>query len=236
MNKAWGYPRFLRRLQAIMIDGIILTVLLISVLIVASHFSITGRDAVLLTAVIVLLWEPLLVSVTGGTIGHHLIGLKVVSSATGKKLNLLASILRFIVKTFIGSLSVVFIFITRYHQAIHDGLAGSIVILKHPETKPHYEVLAARQVELAGYTYPSVLRRSIMIVLYNGTLIYLISMITALLLPAQCLIHSRCTVRQEIILTAWQLIWVAGVVMIIVLCWQGRVIACRRKVIKERVI
>jgi len=156
MNPDWGYPRFLRRLQAVAIDSIILAVLIMGGLVVVSSFGVTGRDAVILVAVISMLWEPLLVSITGGTIGHHLIGLRVVSSTSGKNLNIVASLLRFMVKFLLGSVSVVFIFITRYHQALHDGLARSVVILKYPDTQPEYEVLSARQIELANYQYPPI--------------------------------------------------------------------------------
>ncbi|MBL1320866.1 MAG: RDD family protein [Methylophaga sp.] len=232
MNSDKGYPRFIRRLQAVMIDSIILTVMFMSILIIASDFGVTGYDAVILTAVIVLLWEPLLVSITGGTIGHHLIGLKVVSTTTGKNINILASMLRFITKMVLGNLSIAFIFITRYHQAIHDGLVRSVVILKHPETKPDYEVLSARQVEFSGYSYPPVWRRSLMMVLYNIALIFLIGTATGFLLPAECLIYSNCTTWQNIMLTAWQSLWMVGVVAIIILCWKGRVFGCRRKFIK----
>lgn len=230
MNIDKAYPRFLRRLQAVAIDSIILAVIFMSMLLVAAHFGVTGRDAVILTAVIVVLWEPCWVSITGGSIGHHLIGLKVVSSVTGDSLNIFASLLRFISKMLLGNVSVVFIFITRYHQAIHDGLARSVVLIKHPETKPDYEVLAAR---IADPSLPSVLRRSIMIVIYNGLLILIIGMITGLLLPAQCLVYSQCTISQDLALTFWQLLWVVGIIAIIVFCWQGRLFGCRRSRIKE---
>ncbi len=233
MSAKKGYPRFLRRLQAVLIDNIILTVLFMSTLLVAAYFGITGRYAIIITGFLIFLWEPLLVSMTGGTIGHHLIGLRVVNSETGNNINLFASIIRFVTKMLLGGLSVVFVFITQYHQAIHDGLVQSVVILKQPETKPNYEVMHERLVELAAYKYPSVLYRSIMIVLYNSVLIYLMGTIIGLLLPTQCLVHGRCTIWQELMLTIWQLLWLVGVVAIIVLCWKGRLLACRRKIIKE---
>jgi hypothetical protein len=179
-----------------------------------------------------LLWEPLFVSITGGTVGHHLIGLRVVSITTGKNLNVLASFVRFITKFILGNVSIAFIFITRYHQAIHDGLVRSVVVVNHPETKPDYEVLPARQVGLSDYRYPPVWRRSLMIVLYNIALIFLIGTATGFLLPAECLIHSNCTTQQDVMLTAWQLLWMAGVVAVILLCWKGRLFGCRRKLIK----
>jgi hypothetical protein len=174
------------------------------------------------------LWEPLFVSITGGTIGHHLIGLRVVSSTTGKNLNIFASFLRFIVKFFLGSVSVIFIFITRYHQAMHDGLARSLVVIKHPENKPEYELLSARVIELANYQYPPIWRRSVMILFYNAVLIFLIGTITGLLLPAKCLLYSNCTLGQDLALAFWQVLWVIGMVAIIVLCWRGRLFGCRR--------
>lgn len=232
MNSDWRYPRFLRRLQAVVIDSIILVSLLMSSLLTASFFSVTGREAGILIVIMTLLWEPLCVSLTGGTIGHHLIGLRVVNRSSGKNLNLFASMIRFIVKFFLGNVSIAFVFITQYHQAIHDGLARSVVLVKHPETKPDYECLLARQLESSNYRYPPVWRRSSMIVLYNIALIFLIGMATGLLLPEECLVYGNCTVEQNAMLTAWQLLWMVGVVAIIVLCWKGRLFGCHRKAIK----
>lgn len=232
MNSDWRYPRFLRRLQAVMIDSIILVSLVMGSLIIAASFGVTGRDAAILIVVMTLLWEPLCISITGGTIGHHLIGLRVVNRSNGKNLNLFASMIRFIVKFLLGNVSIAFVFITQYHQAIHDGLARSVVLVKHPETKPNYECLPARQLESSNYSYPPVWRRSSMIVLYNIALILLIGTATGLLLPAECLVYGSCTVEQNAMLTAWQLLWMVAVVAIIVLCWKGRLFGCRRKAIK----
>ena len=230
MNQDWRYPRFLRRLQAVAIDNVILAILFMSGLLVASHVGITGRYAIFLVLGMVLFWEPLFITLTGGTIGHHLLGLKVVSRKTGKNLNIFVSLVRFVAKFILGLLSVAFIFITRYHQAIHDGLARSVVLIKHPETKPDYEVLFERQHELPNYSYPPVWRRSIMIAHYNVALILVIGTATGFLLPAECLTQSDCSVRQNIILTVWQLLWVVGVVVITMLGWKGRLLGCRRKI------
>ncbi|MFW5427496.1 MAG: RDD family protein [Methylophagaceae bacterium] len=232
MNQDWRYPRFLRRLQAVAIDNVILAVLFMSGLLLASYVGITGRDAIILIIAITLLWEPLFITITGGTIGHHLLGLKVVSKKTGENLNIFVSVARFTTKFLLGLFSVAFIFITRYHQAIHDGLARSVVLIKHPETKPAYEVLSERQHELPSYSYPPVWRRSIMIVLYNAALILMIGTTTGFLLPAACLTQGDCSVRQDIILTVWQLLWVVGVVVITTLCWKGLLFGCRRKIRK----
>jgi uncharacterized RDD family membrane protein YckC len=229
MNQNWVYPRFLRRFQAVTIDSIMLSILFMGLLLILTKWGIMGRNGFMITVVIVMLWEPLWVSITGASVGHHLIGLRIVNKSTGRNLNIVASFFRFILKMCLGIPSLVFIFITRYHQALHDGIAHSVVILNHPERKPSYESLPARQVELAGYTYPSVLRRSIMIVVYNGALIYLIGTITGYLLPVQCLINSYCTIQQEIMLTTWQLIWLVGLVLIIIFCWTGRLLGCRKK-------
>ncbi len=233
MNSDWKYPRFLRRLQATLIDGIIAAILFMGSLIIVSHFGITGGDSLIIAIGIILLWEPFFVSVTGGSVGHHLIGIKVVSNTTGKNINFFAAFVRFIVKIVLGNFSIVFIFITRYHQAIHDGLARSVVIVKHPETVPEYEALPARQSELAGYHYPPIWKRGVMMVIYNIALILLIGTLTGLLLPEDCLVYSHCTMWQNITLTAWQLTWVIVSLVIIALCWKGRLLGCRRKTIKE---
>ena len=233
MNSDWRYPRFLRRLQATLIDGIITVILFMVSLIVASQFGITGRDSLIIAIGIILLWEPFFVSVTGGSVGHHLLGIRVVSSATGNNINFFAAFVRFIVKIVLGNFSIVFIFITRYHQAIHDGLVRSVMIVKQPGKVPEYEALLARKSELAGYHYPPIWRRGVMMVIYNAALIFLIGTLTGLLLPEDCLVYSNCTMWQDIMLTAWQSTWLVGSLDIVALCWKGRLLGCRRKTIKD---
>ncbi len=233
MNSDWRYPRFLRRIQATLIDGVIIAILFMSSLIAASSVGITGRDSYIVAIGIILLWEPLFVSLTGGSVGHHLIGMRVVSSTTGNNINFFAAFVRFIVKIVLGNFSIVFILITRYHQAIHDGLVRSVMIVKHPETMPEYEALTDRQSELAGFDYPPIWQRGIMMIVYNIALILLIGTITGLLLPADCLVYGSCTTWQNIMLTAWQLTWVIASLAIVALCWKGRLLGCRRKMIEE---
>jgi hypothetical protein len=67
------YARFTRRLRGIMIDWIVAMILLFGALLVASsmrsdHFA---RTLGILFVIVLVLYEPILVSLTGGTLGRR---------------------------------------------------------------------------------------------------------------------------------------------------------------------
>ena len=68
-----AYGRFSRRLQAVLIDSIIFLLLMAAALSVATAMQSdnVGRILGFTFVAIVMLYEPLLVPLTGGTIGHY---------------------------------------------------------------------------------------------------------------------------------------------------------------------
>ena len=162
------YPRLIRRVQACIIDSFIIVFILVGLFLLVTTFSVEPvwvRIAIVLVPVF--FFEPVLVSYTGGTIGHHLLKLKVQDVSNTKNINIFLALIRFILKTLLGTISLIFVLTTRKHQAIHDFLANSIVAYKDPKQVPEYEALVERVIEEEGYIYPSKLRRIAMIILYN---------------------------------------------------------------------
>jgi hypothetical protein len=79
------YARFTRRLRGIMIDWVAGMILLFGALLVASsigsdHFA---RTLGILVVLVLVLYEPILVSLTGGTLGHYFTNLRVVDERSG---------------------------------------------------------------------------------------------------------------------------------------------------------
>ena len=216
-----------------MIDGVIVPVAAIATLVTASHFGIQGIYSAFLAGLVVFILEPLLVSITGGTPGHHLIGIQVKSKKTGKNINIFSAIIRFVTKIILGLFSLIAVFITKQHQAIHDAIAGSIVVIKNPNSKSNHEVLKEREVELPGYSYPSNARRFVMIVVYNIVFFITLGIALSLIVPDQCLTYSQCSTLENTLLISLQLLWVVSVISSIVLCWKGLLPGCRRQLIAE---
>jgi uncharacterized RDD family membrane protein YckC len=96
-------------------------------------------------AILIIIMEPGLVSITGGTIGHHLRGLRIQRRWDGTNLNIFRATIRFLVKFLLGWLSFLFILQTKKHQAIHDLISGSVVVLKDPAKVPEWDALSERK-------------------------------------------------------------------------------------------
>jgi uncharacterized RDD family membrane protein YckC len=74
-------------------------------------------------------YEPLMVSLFGGTIGHYVCKLRIRrESNPEKKINPIVAVFRFAVKGFLGIFSLMTIGASEKSKTIHDSLAGSVVL------------------------------------------------------------------------------------------------------------
>ncbi len=229
MEQKIGYARLLRRIQSLLIDGIIIPVIFFGVIFIASLFELQGVYTASLAGLAIFIFEPFLVSTTGGTVGQHIVGIQVKNKKTGKNINIISAIIRFVVKIILGVISLITILTTRYHQGIHDALVGSIVTLKNPESQPSNELLKEREFELPSYIYPSKTRKIIMLIVYNVLIFIAITVAFGLLLSDECLTSGRCTGKDNIIALVLQSLWLICIPFSIIMCWKGRMFGCRRK-------
>lgn len=139
------YPRLYRRIQAFIIDWSIFIVMFFAAAMILADYEIHGGIKLIVFAIILIILEPGLVSITGGSIGHHLRGLRIQDQRHGKNINIYRAIIRWIVKNLLGLWSFFFILQTRKHQAIHDQISGSVVILRDPAKLPEFEALSERK-------------------------------------------------------------------------------------------
>lgn len=227
MDERVRFPRISRRIQALLIDNVIVPILAIIALILARRVGLDGAYAAGLAASVVFTMEPFLVSVTGGTLGHHLLSIRVASKRTGKNINIFAALLRFSVKVALGIFSLFSLFFNKQYQAIHDVAVGSIVMLKHPEQMPAHEVLEERKGDLQeqAYAYPSRSRRVVMIVIY----IVLSFLLAASLISERCAIFAQCYNSENALISAISGLWIVGIAVFIFLGWKGRLFGCRRQ-------
>ena len=128
------YARFTRRLRGIMIDWVVAMILLFGALLVASsirsdHFA---RTLGILVVLVLVLYEPILVSLTGGTLGHYFTNLRVVDERDQGNVSFLKALARFVLKGLLGWYSFIVMTATRRNQAIHDLLTRSTVQIRDP--------------------------------------------------------------------------------------------------------
>ena len=77
------------------------------------------------------LYEPIFITLFGGTIGHHLLKVSIRKvSAPNKKVNIFQASFRFLIKYLLGWISFLTITANQEKRAIHDIISGSIVLFK----------------------------------------------------------------------------------------------------------
>src|SRR4051812_11112384 len=99
------YARIWPRTKAILIDGFILMGVLLAAALVGANVAGSGAVAFLVWVAFWILYDPLMVSRTGGTIGHHVQNLRVVSDRTGRHPSLVVAFVRNVVKGVLGIVS-----------------------------------------------------------------------------------------------------------------------------------
>lgn len=90
---AIAYPRLIKRVRAVLIDSVLVPVSVFGTLILGDSLGIShpvGKVMLLLVPIFVL--EPGLVALTGGTVGHHLQGLRVTTVDGRRNVNLPKSV------------------------------------------------------------------------------------------------------------------------------------------------
>jgi uncharacterized RDD family membrane protein YckC len=76
-----------------------------------------------------ILYEPIFVSIRGGTIGQALVGISILRfDYTTEKINFLTALCRFTLKVILGWISVITNFTNKEGRMIHDKLAGAIMV------------------------------------------------------------------------------------------------------------
>ena len=159
------YATLPRRVKASIIDGVVLMALFILCPLAIGSLtgSESGLNAIAMFTPLFLL-EPILITYLGFTLGQFIFGIQVVRVDTGGKCPLLASFARYYTKILLGSLSMVYMLFSKKHQAIHDHVAKTLVVLSHKkiEQNPEFAKYGETEQEFENditYTYPSILRR-----------------------------------------------------------------------------
>ncbi len=224
------YPRLIRRIQAILIDSILIPVAFFSLLYMIGLMHIEN-EYVKITALImpIFILEPGMVAFTGGTIGHHLLKLRVKSSRSDKNLNIVLALIRFIVKTLFGWLSLIFFFTTRKYQTLHDLLSMSVVVNTSVDTLPTKDMLTERAASSTHYHYPSPWLRICFVLIYSVISLFIYFILFAALITDDCILFDACSSFQNTISEILPLTWLFSLAFIIIFGWQGKLFGCRRK-------
>jgi uncharacterized RDD family membrane protein YckC len=224
------YPRLIKRVRAVLIDSVVVPAAAVASLGIGYGLGITDfATRALLVAAPIFVLEPGLVTVTGGTLGHHLVGIRVRKKDGSGNLNIFAATLRAIIKFLLGWLSFVFVFTTARHQAIHDLVSGSVVVHRSTAGLPQHDILAERRIESDAFVYPTRWKRALIAVLYWVLMTVLLFVALGILVSEGCTAPNRCTAYELVAILAIEIGWLVATGVIAVLGWTGRLPGAKRR-------
>jgi uncharacterized RDD family membrane protein YckC len=181
-----------------------------------------------------LLYEPLLVSLAGSTIGHYRSNLRVIDNRSRGNISFAKAVLRVIIKGVLGIYSFITMATTSRHQAVHDLLTQSTVQIRDiSKASPHHYVYI--RTELLSPAMPPAWRRMLVIIAYLAV-IFLVALLAvhgierARLLSTACLTRGRCSLGEDLAQMGFGLCWVAISVLCVIQGWRGRLFGCRIQV------
>lgn len=126
------FPTLLTRVKALMIDVVvILGIFSIASLVIGEFDGAPNFVRGLIFVFSLYLYEPIFISIFGGTIGHNILKVKIRKiNHQDKKLNIFQASLRFVTKYLLGWISFLTITANKRKRGIHDMTSGSIVLYK----------------------------------------------------------------------------------------------------------
>ncbi|MCP4325866.1 MAG: RDD family protein [Alteromonadales bacterium] len=228
------YARLIRRIRAVLIDSVIAIFVIYSWWMTLPLFDDYSTFIKLVYPFIIwVVLDPIMVSRAGYTPGHYVMGLMVQDAGAAKNIGLLRAILRSLLRSLTGWWSFIFVLTTNKHQALHDLLVGTVVVLRNPETLPQSEYVVERPKDENKFIYPSGVRRIFVIVLYLILSANIIELLGAAVISGVCIneSYSYCRASKEIIPYVTSALWFCTVVGIIVYGWRGQIFGARRKAI-----
>jgi uncharacterized RDD family membrane protein YckC len=222
------YATFTRRFRALVIDNALVWALALVLFYLGdAAASVQGsmRVTLLLMLALVLLYEPLLVSRRGATVGHAVTGMQVVDARTGRWPSFARSLARYLIKMVLGIPSFFTMALSRRHQAVHDMLTHTTVQV--PATAGTVEFHVER-VEERDVLLPSRLRRLVVIVVYLVAVFVVYAVSLALADTDGCVRDRSCSAGTRVLIQIIGLAWLGLSGAAIVAGWKGLLFGARR--------
>lgn len=130
-NAQIEFATLLQRVKALMIDLLVIVGLFVAFSQFIEFFGEVSDTATKIIIVLIFTYDPLFTSIFGGTVGHLLIGIRVKrKNSPSKNIILPLAILRYVLKTSLGWISLLTVTSSKNRQALHDISSKSIVRLK----------------------------------------------------------------------------------------------------------
>ena len=228
------YARFARRLRGMFVDWVLALVLIFGAILIAASVGseLVSRILALVVVLILILYEPVLVSRTGGTLGHWYTNLRVVDDRTGGNVTLLTAFIRSGIKTLLGAYSFVIMMATRRNQTLHDLLTHSTVQIRDAAKARPIDFITERT-ELESPNMPSRGRRVAVIAVYLVVTVLAYFAAFAIIVGAgamsdSCIDQDVCSAGEKMLETIPGIAFLFVAAAWIGLGWRGRLYGARR--------
>ena len=174
------------------------------------------------------LYEPVLVTVRGCTIGQQLCNLRVVAPTVTGRLPFWKAFLRWLLKAVTGLASFATMGATRRNQALHDLPFGTTVQVANPALAGARDFILERP-ETASGPLPSRWRRVVVIAAYFVLLVPLVEPVMSLGASPGCVDANRCGSGEKVWVQLVGTAWLATLVAVCIFGWKGRLPGARRR-------
>jgi uncharacterized RDD family membrane protein YckC len=223
------YGTIPRRLNGLVLDSLVLLAIVGAFMTLGAAFDWSpNARKVLFAAMIItpILYEPILVSRYGATLGHRWQNLRVVADRGGFP-SFPRALLRWLAKLPLGAFALFSIPATQRHQAVHDLVARTTVQIHDPSRAPSHTYAAARPA--VGGVLPSRGRRVLVVAGYEVVLFLAVSAASYLGSTDACLVDNDCTARENVWNTALGVVWLSLAVLLAAFGMTGRLWGARRQ-------
>lgn len=184
------YPSIAKRIKASIADSVLIITFTTLILTVYIYIGIESPLIVLLISMLVFFYEPVLVSWKGMTFGHRIFNFRVIDVETAKNITFLKAITRFLIKSFLGIVSLFWAFFTKRQQSLHDIATKSIVISTNISDQP-IDINGLPNIPFSStqdnVIQASILRRVVISLIWSFVLLIVLSVIYGLVMPVECL-------------------------------------------------
>ncbi|MGZ3411215.1 MAG: RDD family protein [Xanthobacteraceae bacterium] len=231
------YARLSRRIRTFTLDWIVVTAIIFIPMfaVTAINNSRLSRSVGVLVVITLMFYEPVLVWLTGRTVGHYLVNLRVVDDRTQGNVSFPKAVARVLLKTILGLYSFLAIMATRRNQALHDLITHTTVQIRDAsKALPHHYISECN--ELAAPGIPSRARRLVVVFVYLalvlvtffGSLFVLI--LTGVLSP-NCVDNDVCSPIENGITITVGVITLGAIAAAIGFGWRGKLFGARAMIV-----
>ncbi len=184
------YPNIGKRVKASLVDSLIIITAMSLMTTVYFYIGVETPVIVLLICIVIFFYEPVLVSWKGKTFGHKMFNFQVLDVKTKENISFPKAIVRFVIKSILGIISLLGAFFTNRQQALHD-IATNSIIISGDVSKESIKLNGLPKIPFSpvqdGIMPVSIFRKVLVSLVWFVFLVFLTIIIYFSLMPAECL-------------------------------------------------